>query len=105
MPSYPRAWLQPKTLTILGSCEPFGYCPVKLRDEGSIWVCRKCHCGPDLGKDRVYVLDSLWNDKLLEFRVFQPGFLLTLGWKIPTCVALNMTDRESLLHFIPVITA
>lgn len=40
--------------------------------------------------DRVYVLDSLWNDYLLGFRVLQPDFLVTLGWKIPTCVALNM---------------
>lgn len=35
------------------------------------------------------------NDHLLGFRVFQLGFLVTLlGWKIPTCVALNMTDGE-----------
>lgn len=73
---------------ILGSCEVFGYCPVKLRDVGSICACRKCRYGPDLGKDRVHVLDSLWNDYLLGFRVLQPDFLVTLGWKIPTCVAL-----------------
>lgn len=67
-------------------------------------MCRKYHYGPDL-EDRVDVLDSLWDDNLLGFRVLQPGFLVTLGWKIRTCVALNVTDRELLLRFIAVSTA
>lgn len=65
--------------------------------------------GPHLGKNRVYVLDFLQryysHDNLLGFRVLQLGFLVTLlGWKIPTCVALNMPDGELLLPCISVST-
>ena len=45
------------------------------------------------------------NDNLLGFGVLKLGFLVTLlDWKIPTCVALNMTDGELLLHYTSVIT-
>lgn len=41
----------------------------------------------------------------LEFRVLQVGFLVTLlGWKIPMCVALNVTDGGLLLHYTGVTT-
>lgn len=41
---------------------------------------------------------------LLGFRVLQLGFLVLLGWTIRTCVALNMTDGELLLHYTSVVT-
>lgn len=50
---------KPQHLIILGSCVLSGYCPVEGRDVGSICMPRKCHYVPDLGKNGVYVLDSL----------------------------------------------